>query len=170
MCVSVQVAVTSSFLAPNTLPSTLFSNTLRLCSSLNVRDRISDPYRTTSKIIMLWEQWRCRQNLPHDLRTHTLSLNYSMTPGRGFGPPPLLNILLQGKIWGSHSSAAEDTTNLGNVFSIGEQLPTFLDGLCGLMVSMLASGSRVRGFDPDRSHWIFSDVKKSSACLPSEGK
>jgi hypothetical protein len=33
-----------------------------------------------------------------------------------------------------------------------------------------ASGSRVRGFDHDRSHWIFSDVKKSSACLPSEGK
>jgi hypothetical protein len=25
-------------------------------------------------------------------------------------------------------------------------------------------------FDPDRSRWIFSDVKKSSACLPSEGK
>jgi hypothetical protein len=31
---------------------------------------------------------------------------------------------------------------------------------------MLASGSRVRGFEPDRSRWIFSDVKKSSACLP----
>jgi hypothetical protein len=29
---------------------------------------------------------------------------------------------------------------------------------------------RVRGFDPDRSRWIFSGVKKSSACLPSEGK
>jgi hypothetical protein len=39
------------------------------------------------------------------------------------------------------------------------------DGFGGLVVSMLASGSRVRGFD-----WIFSDVKKSSACLPSEGK
>jgi hypothetical protein len=40
----------------------------------------------------------------------------------------------------------------------------------GLVVSMLASGSRVHGFEPDRSRWIFSDVKKSSACLPSEGK
>jgi hypothetical protein len=44
------------------------------------------------------------------------------------------------------------------------------DGFGGLVVSMLASGSRVRGFEPDRSRWILSDVKKSSACLPSEGK
>jgi hypothetical protein len=44
------------------------------------------------------------------------------------------------------------------------------DGFGGLVVSMLASGSRVRGFEPDRSRWIFSDVKKSSAFLPSEGK
>jgi hypothetical protein len=34
------------------------------------------------------------------------------------------------------------------------------DGFGGLVVSMLASGSR----------WIFYDVKKSSTCLPSEGK
>jgi hypothetical protein len=44
------------------------------------------------------------------------------------------------------------------------------DGFGGLVVSILAYGSRVRGFDPDRSRWIFSDVKISSACLPSEGK
>jgi hypothetical protein len=44
------------------------------------------------------------------------------------------------------------------------------DGFGGLVVSMLASGSRVHGFEPDRGRWIFSDVKKSSACLPSEGK
>jgi hypothetical protein len=44
------------------------------------------------------------------------------------------------------------------------------DGFGGLVVSMLASGSRVRGFEPNRSRWIFSDVKKSSVCLPSEGK
>jgi hypothetical protein len=35
------------------------------------------------------------------------------------------------------------------------------DGFGGLVVSMLASGSQVRGFDPDRSRWIFSDVKIS---------
>jgi hypothetical protein len=33
--------------------STLFSNTLSLCSSLNVRDQVSRPYRTTGKIIVL---------------------------------------------------------------------------------------------------------------------
>jgi hypothetical protein len=47
---------------------------------------------------------------------------------------------------------------------------TSIDGFGGLVITMLASGSRVRGFEPDRSRWIFSDVKKSSACLPSEGK
>jgi hypothetical protein len=40
------------------------------------------------------------------------------------------------------------------------------DGFGGLVVSMLASGSRVREFEPLN----FFDMKKSSACLPSEGK
>jgi hypothetical protein len=49
------------------------------------------------------------------------------------------------------------------------------EALCNILIQFgitmkLTSGSRVRGFDPDRSRWIFSDVKKSSACLPSEGK
>ena len=35
---------------------------------------------------------------------------------------------------------------------------------------MLASGTRVRGFKPCRSRWIFRASEKSSACLPSEGK
>jgi hypothetical protein len=39
----------------------------------------------------------------------------------------------------------------------------------GLVVSVLASGSRVRGFEPRRSRWILL-CKKSSARLPSEGK
>ena len=43
-------------------------------------------------------------------------------------------------------------------------------GFGGLVVSMLASGTRVHGFKPDRSHWIFQASEKSSACLPSEGK
>jgi hypothetical protein len=64
-------------------------------------------------------------------------------------------------------------------FSFLPFLPTHLfsfntfglyDGFGGLVVSMLASGSRVRGFDLDQSRWIFSDVKKSSACLPLERK
>ena len=39
-----------------------------------------------------------------------------------------------------------------------------------LVVSMLASGTRVRGFKPGRIRWIFRASEKFSACLPSEGK
>jgi len=38
------------------------------------------------------------------------------------------------------------------------------------VVSMLTSGTRVRGSKPGQSHWIFRASEKSSACLPSEGK
>jgi hypothetical protein len=43
-----------SLFGPNILLSTLFSNTLSLSSSLNVRDQASHPYRTTGKIIVLY--------------------------------------------------------------------------------------------------------------------
>jgi len=43
-------------------------------------------------------------------------------------------------------------------------------GFCGLVVSMLVSGTRVCGFKPGRSRWIFRASEKSSAYLPSEGK
>ena len=42
------------------------------------------------------------------------------------------------------------------------------DGFGGLVVSILASGTQVRGFKPGRSSWIFR-TEKSSACLPPEG-
>jgi hypothetical protein len=45
--------VTSSFLGPNILLSTLFSNTPSLRSFLNVSDQVSHPY-TTGKIIVLY--------------------------------------------------------------------------------------------------------------------
>jgi hypothetical protein len=32
--------------------------------------------------------------------------------------------------------------------------------LCGLVVSVLATGPKVRGFDPDRGRWIFKGDKK----------
>jgi hypothetical protein len=35
-------------------PQTLFANILSLCSSLNVRDQVSHPYRTTNNIIVLY--------------------------------------------------------------------------------------------------------------------
>ena len=44
--------VTLSHLGPNILFNTLTSNTLNLCSSLDVTDQVSHPYKTTSKIIV----------------------------------------------------------------------------------------------------------------------
>ena len=44
--------VTSTPLGPNILLSTLFSYTLSLCSSLNVSDQVSHPYKTTCNIIV----------------------------------------------------------------------------------------------------------------------
>jgi hypothetical protein len=48
--------VTSSLFGPNTFLNTLFSNTLSLCSSLNVRDQVSHPYRIRGKIIVFYIQ------------------------------------------------------------------------------------------------------------------
>jgi hypothetical protein len=53
LCSFLQPSITSSLFGPNILLNTLFSNTLSLCSSLNVRLLVSHPYRTTGKII-LW--------------------------------------------------------------------------------------------------------------------
>jgi hypothetical protein len=52
LCNFLHYPVTSSLLGPNILLSTLFLNTLSLCSSLNVRAQVSHPYRTTGKIIV----------------------------------------------------------------------------------------------------------------------
>jgi hypothetical protein len=43
-----------SLFGPNILLSILFSNTLSIGSSLNVRDKVSHPYRTSGKIIILY--------------------------------------------------------------------------------------------------------------------
>jgi hypothetical protein len=53
LCNFLHSPVTSSLFGQNIFPSTLFSNTLSLCSSLNVRDQVSHPYRTTGKITVL---------------------------------------------------------------------------------------------------------------------
>jgi hypothetical protein len=53
LCSFLQPPITSSFLGPNILLSTLFNNTLSLCSSLNVRDQVSHPHKTTGKIMIL---------------------------------------------------------------------------------------------------------------------
>jgi hypothetical protein len=54
LCSCLQPSVTSSLFGPNILLSNLFSNTLSLCSSLNIRDQDSHSYRTTGKIIVLY--------------------------------------------------------------------------------------------------------------------
>jgi hypothetical protein len=48
--------VTTSLFGPNILLNTPFSNTLSPCSSLSVRDQVSHPYRTTGKIIILYNK------------------------------------------------------------------------------------------------------------------
>jgi hypothetical protein len=54
LCSFLQPPVTSSLFGPNILLNTLFSDTLNQCSSLNVRDQVSHPYRTTGKIIVFY--------------------------------------------------------------------------------------------------------------------
>ena len=54
LCNFLHSPVTSSLLGPNTLLSTLFSNTLSLRSSLSVSGQVSHPYRTTGNIIVLY--------------------------------------------------------------------------------------------------------------------
>jgi hypothetical protein len=53
LCSLLHSPVISSFLGPNILLSTLFSNTLSLCFYLSVRDQVSHPYKTTDKITVL---------------------------------------------------------------------------------------------------------------------
>jgi hypothetical protein len=54
LCSFLQPPITSYPFGPNIHFNTLFSNTLSLCSSLNVRDQVSHPYRSTGKIIVLY--------------------------------------------------------------------------------------------------------------------
>jgi hypothetical protein len=54
-CNFVHSPVTASLFGPNILLRTLFSYTLSLCSSVNVKDQISHPYKTTGRIIFSGE-------------------------------------------------------------------------------------------------------------------
>ena len=45
---------TSSLLGPNILFNTLFSNTISLCSSINVSDQVSHPYPTIGETLVLY--------------------------------------------------------------------------------------------------------------------
>ena len=50
LCSFLLSPVTSSLLGTNIYLSTLFSNTLSLCSSLSVSDQVSHPYKTKGKV------------------------------------------------------------------------------------------------------------------------
>jgi hypothetical protein len=54
LCSFLQPPITSTFFHPYILFSCLISNTLSICSSLNVRDQVSHPYRTTGKIVAVY--------------------------------------------------------------------------------------------------------------------
>ena len=52
LCSFLHSPVTSFLLVPNILLNTLFPYTFSLCSSINVSDHVSHPYKTTGKIIV----------------------------------------------------------------------------------------------------------------------
>jgi hypothetical protein len=54
LCSFLHSPVTSSLLVPNILLNPLFSNNLRLHSSLSVSDKVSHPHKTTDRIIVLY--------------------------------------------------------------------------------------------------------------------
>jgi hypothetical protein len=60
LCNLLHSPVTSSLLGPNIPLSTLFSNTPSLCSSLNVRDQVSRPYK---QLVLRYWQRRSMQML-----------------------------------------------------------------------------------------------------------
>jgi len=77
LCSYFRSVVTSSLLSPNILLDTLFSNTIGLRSSLNVRDQVSHPYKITGWIIISDRYTGCpRRNVP-DLGRVFLMLKYT---------------------------------------------------------------------------------------------
>ena len=75
-----QSPATLTLLGPNILLSTLLSNTLSLYSSLNVRDQVSHPYKTTGKIPVLYisifnfciAKWKTKYSAPSESK-HSLT-------------------------------------------------------------------------------------------------
>ena len=74
LCSFLRFLATSSHLGPNILLSTLFSNTLSLCSSLSLTDQMSDPHKTAGPSTVLYifvffklEDRRCWCNMQQEL-------------------------------------------------------------------------------------------------------
>jgi hypothetical protein len=54
LCSCLQLPIVSSFFGPDILLSTLFSNTLSLFPSFNIRDQVSHPYETRGRIVVFY--------------------------------------------------------------------------------------------------------------------
>jgi hypothetical protein len=52
LCSLLQPPITSSLFVPSILLNILFSSTLSICSSLNVRDQVSHQHKTIGKMII----------------------------------------------------------------------------------------------------------------------
>ena len=71
LCTILHYPVSSSLLGPNILPSTLFSDTFSLCSSLSVSGQVSHPYQTAGNIkfqyilVLYFGYQTGRQNILH---------------------------------------------------------------------------------------------------------
>ena len=81
LCSFYHFPVILSFLSPNILLITQFSNTIRVCSSLNMSDQDSHPYKTTDYIIILYileflyfwiATWKTKYSVPNDSK-HSLT-------------------------------------------------------------------------------------------------
>jgi hypothetical protein len=68
---------------PNIL-SILFSNTLSLCSSHNVRDQVSRPYRTTGKLNSVFFYCLCTMKLSTSPYIKWFTLTWHITTSTGF--------------------------------------------------------------------------------------
>ena len=82
LCSFLHSLVISPLLSPNTLLNNIFSDTLSLCSSLSVSDQVSNPYKTTRKIIVLYilifkfwaSDWEAKDSAPNDSKLSLTSI------------------------------------------------------------------------------------------------
>jgi hypothetical protein len=91
LCSFLQPPVTSSLFGPNILLNTLFSNTLGLCSSLNVRDRISHQF------LNCWNKFKMYFYSSSEIDGIRIQGNFHLW---SFGPNSCCTV------WGSQSCAS----------------------------------------------------------------
>jgi hypothetical protein len=109
-----------SFFGQNNLLSTLFCNSLGLCSSLNVRDHLSCPYETTGRII-IWgirrarhaekrHWWRKREKGNGALRKRTRTPLYNFLQIPITSSPSVTNILHRNLLLTTPNSCSSPNT------------------------------------------------------------